>query len=102
MATDLKELSTAAQDNILSVMKMTQTSVLEAIKTMVDTVEKFTPDLPIPSLPGLDMLPSASDGIAMTFGFAEKLLENQKDFTTSLMAAFGSVPVKPVAKVKAS
>jgi len=102
MATDLKELSTAAQDNILSVMKMTQTSVLEAIKTMVDTVEKFTPDLPIPSLPGLDMLPSASDGIAMTFGFAEKLLENQKDFTTSLISAFGSVPVKPVAKVKAS
>jgi hypothetical protein len=102
MATDLKELSTAAQDNILSVMKMTQTSVLEVVKTMVDTVEKFTPDLPVPSIPGLDMLPSPTEGLAMSFGFAEKILENQKEFASSLIAAVSPSPVKSVPKAKAS
>jgi hypothetical protein len=102
MATDLKELTTAAQDNVLSVMKMTQTSVVEAVKTIVDTIEKFTPDLPIPSMPGIDLLPSPTEGLTMTFSFAEKILENQKDFAASLLAAFTPGPIKPVSKAKAA
>jgi hypothetical protein len=102
MATDMKELSTAAQDNVLSVLKMTQTSVIEAVKTMVDTIEKFTPDLPIPTIPGLDALPSPTEGLAITFAFAEKLLENQKEFASSLLAAVGPVPAKAPAKTTAA
>jgi hypothetical protein len=98
MATDLKDLTNAAQENVLSVMKMTQTSVLEAVKTMVDTVEKFTPDFPVPTIPGLDMLPSPTEGLSITFSFAEKLLENQKEFASSLVAALSPAPAK-VAKV---
>jgi hypothetical protein len=94
MATDLKELTTAAQENVLSVIKMTQTSMVEAVKTVVDTVDKFTPDFPIPSVPGLDLLPSPTEGLTMTFSFAEKLLENQKDFASSLIAALSPTPVK--------
>jgi hypothetical protein len=102
MATDLKELTSAAQENVLSVMKMTQTSVIEAVKTMVDTVDKFTPDFPIPSLPGLDMLPSPTDGLTMTFAFAEKILENQKEFASSLIAAISPAPAKIVKTAKVS
>ena len=102
MATDLKELTGAAQDNILSVMKMTQTSVIEAVKTMVDTIEKFTPDLPIPSMPGIDLLPSPTEGLTMTFSFAEKILENQKDFAASLLAIMSPSPAKTVTKPKAA
>ena len=86
MATDLKDLTQAAQDNILSVIKMSQTSVLEAVKSVVDTVDRFTPDVPVPSLPLLDQLPSPSEGLAIGFGFAEKLLESQKEFAQSLMS----------------
>jgi hypothetical protein len=102
MATDLKELTTAAQENILSVMKMTQTSMLEAVKTVVDTVDKFTPDFPIPAIPGLDMLPSPTEGLTMTFSFAEKILENQKEFASSLVAALSPAPAKVTKVAKAS
>jgi hypothetical protein len=103
MATDLKDLTSAAQENVLSVMKMTQTSVLEAVKTMVDTVDKFTPDFPVPAVPGLEMLPSPTEGLAMTFSFAEKILENQKEFASSLIAALSpTAPAKVVKAAKAS
>ena len=85
MATDLKDLTQAAQDNILSVVKLSQTSVLEAVKSVVDTVERFTPDLPIPAVPMVDQLPSPAEGLAISFGFAEKLLEAQKEFAHSLI-----------------
>jgi hypothetical protein len=98
MATDLKELTTAAQENVLSVMKMTQTSMIEAVKTMVDTVDKFTPDFPIPALPGLELLPSPTEGLTMGFAFAEKLLENQKEFTSSLISALSPAAAPKVVK----
>jgi hypothetical protein len=92
MATDLKDLNLAAQDNILSVIKMTQTSVVEAVKTMVDTVDRFTPDLPLPSVPMLDKLPSPSESVAIGFAFAERLLENQREFAESLLSAVRVAP----------
>src|SRR5262245_60540274 len=102
MAADLKDLSSAAQDNFLSVLKMTQTSVIESVKTMVDAVDRFTPDFPLPSLPLLDKLPSPSEGMAMSFAFAEKLLENQKEFAESLLSAVrpavAAAPASPASK----
>lgn len=86
MATVLKDLTQAAQDNILSVIKLSQTSVLEAAKSFVDTVERFTPDVPVPALPVVDLLPSPSEGLALSFGFAEKVLETQKEFAQALLA----------------
>jgi len=58
MATDLKDLTQAAQDNVLSVIKMSQASVLEAVKSTVDAFARFTPDLPMPAMPLIDQLPS--------------------------------------------
>ena len=98
MATDIKELTAAAQDNVLSVLKITQTSVIEAVKTMVDTIEKFTPDVPVPSIPGLESLPTPTEGLSISFAFAEKILENQKEFASSLLAAVSPVPAKVTVK----
>jgi hypothetical protein len=97
MATDLKDLTQAAQDNILSVIKMSQSSVLETVKSVVDTVEKFTPDVPMPALPLIDQLPSPAEGLAIGFGFAEKLLETQKDFAHSLIEIMTPSPAAKAA-----
>jgi hypothetical protein len=99
---DVKELSTATQDNILSVMKMSQTATLEAVRNWIDTVDRFTPDLPIPTMPGLDKLPTPAEGMSMGFGFAEKLLDNQKEFATSLLAAVMPPAPKPAGKAPKS
>ena len=103
MATDLKDLTQAAQDNVLSVIKLSQTSVLEAVKSVVDTVGRFTPDLPVPAMPLIDQLPSPTEGLAIGFGFAEKLLETQKDFAHSLIEIMTpSSPAKATPKPKAA
>jgi hypothetical protein len=103
MASDLKDLTQAAQDNVLSMIKMSQTSVLEAVKSVVDTAGRFTPDLPVPAVPMLDQVPSPAEGLAIGFGFAEKLLETQKDFAHSLLEIMTpSAPAKAAAKTKAA
>jgi hypothetical protein len=98
--TDLKELSIAAQDNILSVMKMSQTVVLEAVRNMTDAVGRFAPDMAMPALPALDKLPSPAEGLTMSFGFAEKLLDNQKEFVQSILSTV--VPEAPKPSPKAA
>jgi hypothetical protein len=85
MPVDLKEMTTSAQDNVLNVVKISQGYVLEAVKTFVDTVEKFTPDMPMPAMPLLDKLPVPTEAMSMWFGFAEKLFEAQKAFALSLV-----------------
>ena len=102
MATDLKDLTQAAQDNILSVIKMSQTSVLEAVKSVVDTVEKFTPDVPMPAVPLIDQLPSPAESLAIGFGFAEQLLDTQKQFAHSLIEIMTPSAPAPAAAAAAA
>ena len=80
------------QDQILETLASIQKPVLDAVKKIAERAESVVPE--VPAVPGSDKLPAmpAVDEIIVNqFGFAEKLLTQQKDFTTALIAA-----VKPV------
>jgi hypothetical protein len=66
------------QDQILSMVRKGQEIALDAIKTMVDTVQTITPKIPAVDLPLAEKLPKPHDVVAGGYDFAEKLLSNQR------------------------
>ncbi len=100
--TDVKEITEAVQEQVLSALKMGQTAIVEGVRTWTDTVGNITPDsLKLDSVPGLDSLPDPKDLMTVSFGFAQELLNTQKEFAQNLLAAAsanGSASAQPVAK----
>ncbi|MCY4036185.1 MAG: hypothetical protein OXF64_01860 [bacterium] len=100
--TDVKEITEAAQEQVLSALKMGQTAIVEGVRTWADTVGTVTPEsLKLDSVPGLDSLPDPKEMMTIGFGFAQELLNAQKEFAQNLLAAAsanGSASPKPVAK----
>ena len=100
--TDVKEITEAVQDQVLSALKMGQTAIVEGVRTWADTVGSIAPEsLKLDSVPGLDSLPDPKELMNVSFGFAQELLNTQKEFAQNLLAAAspnGSAPAQPVAK----
>ena len=72
---------------ILSTTSKGQEIALEAIKTMVDTIQNITPKVPAVDLPFADKLPKPQDVVANGYDFAEKLLTNQRKFADDVVKA---------------
>ncbi len=100
--TDVKEITEAVQDQVLSALRVGQTAIVEGVRTLSDTVGNVTPDaLKAEALPGFENLPNAKELINVSFGFAEALLNTQKEFAENLLAAAnpnGLAPAKPAVK----
>lgn len=75
------------QDQILSTVRKSQEIALEAIKTMVDTVQSVTPKVPSVSIPFADRLPKPQDVVASGYDFAEQLLTSQRKFADEVVKA---------------
>ena len=52
------------QDQFLSTVRKSQEIALDAIKTMVDTIQNITPKVPSVSMPFADRLPKPEDVVA--------------------------------------
>ena len=86
--TDVKEITEAVQEQVLTALKMGQTAIVEGVRTFTDTVGSITPEsLKIESVPGLDSLPDPKELMNVSFGFAQELLNTQKEFAQNLLAA---------------
>ncbi|WP_419847207.1 hypothetical protein [Candidatus Poriferisocius sp.] len=100
--TDVKEITEAVQEQVLSALKMGQTAIVEGVRTFTDTVGSITPEsLKLDSVPGLDSLPDPKELMSVSFGFAQELLNTQKEFAQNLLAAAtanGAAPAQPVSK----
>ena len=81
------------QDQFLSFVQKSQEIALEAIKTMVDTVQSITPKIPSVEVPFADRLPTPQDVVASGYDFAEKLLSNQRKFADEVVKA--TAPLLP-------
>jgi hypothetical protein len=81
------------QDQVLSVVRRSQEIALDAIKTMVDTVQNITPRIPSVSLPFADKLPKPQDVVAGSYDFAEQLLASQRKFADEVVKA--TAPLLP-------
>jgi len=81
------------QDQILSMVRKGQEIALDAIKTMVDTVQTITPKIPAVDLPLAEKLPKPHDVVAGGYDFAEKLLSSQRKFADEVVKA--AAPLLP-------
>ena len=81
------------QDQFLSIVRKSQEIALDAIKTMVDSVQAITPKIPAVDLPFADKLPKPGDVVAGGYDFAEQLLASQRKFADEVVKA--AAPLLP-------
>jgi hypothetical protein len=81
------------QDQFLSMVRKGQEIALDAIKTMVDSVQTITPKIPAVDLPFVERLPKPHDVVASGYDFAEKLLTSQRKFADEVVKA--TAPLMP-------
>jgi hypothetical protein len=88
------ETAATVQDQVLDAIKTSQDALLSAVKAVAENTTPLTDKLP--AAPFANQLPDGVDVVNSAFGFAEKLLANQKEFTTKLIEAYR--PAKPATK----
>ena len=81
------------QDQFLSIVSKSQEIALDAIKSMVDTVQTITPKIPAVDVPFADKLPKPQDVVASAYDFAEQLLSSQRKFADEVVKA--AAPLLP-------
>ena len=81
------------QDQFLSIVRKSQEMDLDAIKSMVDTVQTITPRIPTVDVPFADQLPKPQDVVASGYDFAQKLLTSQRKFADEVVKA--AAPLLP-------
>jgi len=81
------------QDQFLSIVSKSQEMALDAIKSMVDTVQTITPKIPAVDVPFADRLPKPQDVVANGYDFAQKLLSSQRKFADEVVKA--AAPLLP-------
>ena len=81
------------QDQFLATVRKSQEVALDAIKTMVDTIQNITPKVPSVSMPFADRLPKPEDVVANGYEFAEQLLTSQRKFADEVVKA--TAPLLP-------
>ncbi len=81
------------QDEFLNTIRKSQETVIDAIKSWVETVQSVTPKIPSVQVPGADKLPKPEDVVASAYDFAEQLLASQRKFAEEILRA--SSPLLP-------
>jgi hypothetical protein len=80
-STPTKEL----EDGFLSTARKSQEIMLEALKTWVDTIQAFTPQVPSVRIPYADRLPKPEDVVANAYDFAAQVLASQRKFAEEVV-----------------
>jgi hypothetical protein len=75
------------QDEFLKVIRTSQETVVDALKTWVDTVKTVTPKVPSSPVP----LPRPADIVSTVFDFADRLLSSQRQFAEELVKVTASL-----------
>ena len=79
------------QDEFLSTVRKSQETVIDALKTWVETVQSITPKIPAVDVPFADKLPKPEEVVASAYDFAEQLLASQRRFAEEVLKATGSL-----------
>lgn len=82
MATTVQEV----QEDFLSTLRKGQDIALDALKTLVETIQFVTPAMPAIHRPrAADRLPTLRKVVADANDFAEQLLANQREFADEVI-----------------
>ena len=99
--TDFTTSGKELQGQILDMIRKSQETMTDAIRTWASTVQSMTPSLPVPSAPFADRLPKPADVVASAYDFAEQLLASQRKFAENVLdAAKPLLPGQPTAASK--
>jgi hypothetical protein len=99
MATDITDIAKTTQDQVLSAMGAVQDSMVEGYAKLATTVSKFIPAKVTSLVPEMPYLPKPAEAMELTFGFAEKVLANQKAFASKVLAVATPAAPKATARV---
>ena len=86
--------NTATQDlqnEVLNTVRKGQETVIDAIRTWVETIQSITPKVPAVELPYADKLPKPEEVVASAYDFAEQLLASQRRFAEEVLKATSSL-----------
>ena len=75
------------QEEFLNTVRKSQETVIEALKSWVETVQSITPKIPAMDLPFADKLPKPEEVVSNAYEFAEKLLADQRKFAEDMVQA---------------
>ena len=75
------------QNEVLNTVRKSQESVIDALKTWVETIQSITPKLPAVDMPFADKLPKPEEVVASAYDFAEQLLASQRRFAEEVLKA---------------
>jgi hypothetical protein len=78
----LEDATVKAQGQYFSLLEQGQARALEGFATLIDAVGKTN----LPTVPGLDAVKIPADAFEGAFDFASKVLENQRQFATKVLA----------------
>ena len=79
------------QDEFLSTIRKSQETVIDAIKSWVESVQSITPKIPAVQVPGAEKLPKPLDVVESAYDFAEQLLASQRKFAEEVLKATTSL-----------
>jgi hypothetical protein len=75
------------QNEVLNTVRKSQETVIDALKTWVETVQSITPKVPAVDMPFADKLPRPEEVVAGAYDFAEQLLASQRKFAEEVLKA---------------
>jgi hypothetical protein len=75
------------QNEVLNTVRKSQETVIDALKTWVETVQSLTPKIPAVDMPFADKLPKPEEVVASAYDFAEQLLASQRKFAEEVLKA---------------
>ena len=75
------------QNEVLNTVRKSQETVIDALKTWVETVRSITPKVPAVDMPFADKLPKPEEVVASAYDFAEQLLASQRKFAEEVLKA---------------
>ena len=79
------------QNEVLNTVRKGQETVIDALKTWVETIQSITPKIPAVDVPFADKLPKPEEIVASAYDFAEQLLASQRKFAEEVLKATSSL-----------
>jgi len=88
------------QNEVLNTVRKSQETVIDALKTWVETVQSITPKIPAVDMPFADKLPKPEEVVASAYDFAEQLLASQRKFAEEVLKATSALTPGPADSTK--
>jgi hypothetical protein len=89
MSATVTELTQTVQEQTLAAIRQGQQAIVEGVRVWAAAAESTVPS--VPAVPFAAELPTPHELLVSSFGFAQQLLDTQREFVEGLLAAASPV-----------